>query len=118
MLKFIIDTQLPPRLARFLSDKGYDAIHTSFYPNGHLFNDQYIVQIALQEARIIITKDSDFLDHFLTKGAPPQVLLLKFGNIGNVELVDYIERELSRITAYFDQAAGLVVFSRTNLIHY
>lgn len=30
----------------------------------------------------------------------------------------YLERELSRIIAYFDQAAGLVVFSKTNLVHY
>ncbi|NUO03147.1 MAG: DUF5615 family PIN-like protein [Saprospiraceae bacterium] len=51
-------------------------MHTSFFPDGHLFNDRYIVQIALKEARIIITKDSDFLDHFLTKGAPHKFCFL------------------------------------------
>jgi hypothetical protein len=68
MLKFIVDTQLPPRLARFLSAKGHDAIHTSFFPDGHLFNDQYIVQIALQEAESSLLKTVIFLITFSPKG--------------------------------------------------
>jgi predicted nuclease of predicted toxin-antitoxin system len=35
MLKFIIDTQLPPKLASFLTEKGCDAVHTTSFPDGH-----------------------------------------------------------------------------------
>ena len=118
MLKFIVDTQLPPKLATFLSYKGFDAIHTTFFPNGHLLRDQEIRGIAIQENRIIVTKDSDFFDGYLTKGAPPQVLLLQFGNIKNDELIAFFEQECSPIEALFESGAELVLFDRTRLTVY
>lgn len=36
MLKFIVDTQLPPKLSELLTTLGFDAIHTTFFPAGHL----------------------------------------------------------------------------------
>lgn len=92
MLKFIVDTQLPPKLAKFLNVKGCDAIHTTFFPDGHLLQDKEIREIAIQENRIIVTKDNDFYDGYLAKGTPPQVLL-QFGNIKNDELIAYFEQE-------------------------
>ena len=32
MLKFIIDTQLPPKLAKYLRDKDLHTVHTTYYP--------------------------------------------------------------------------------------
>ena len=61
MLKFIIDTQLPPKLAKYLRDKDLPTVHTTYYPNGYLLDDRAIVEIAIRENRIIVTKDSDFL---------------------------------------------------------
>jgi predicted nuclease of predicted toxin-antitoxin system len=62
MVRFLVDTQLPPLLAAYLMSKGYDALHTTFFENGHLLKDAEISIIAKNENRIIITKDSDFLD--------------------------------------------------------
>ena len=67
MLKFIVDTQLPPSLVLKLLKAGLDAVHTTNDPNGHLMNDKKIRQIAVAEERIIITKDSDFYDYFILK---------------------------------------------------
>lgn len=69
MLKFIIDTQLPPSLALRLNEFGFDAIHTSYFKNGHLISDSGIRTIAIEENRIIITKDSDFFDYYILKWA-------------------------------------------------
>ncbi len=118
MLKFIVDTQLPPKLAKFLSDKNYDAIHTTFFPNGHLLQDKEIREIAIQENRIIVTKDNDFFDSYLTKGAPPLVLLLQFGNIKNDELIAYFQQEYSNIEELFDHGAELILFDKTQLTVY
>ncbi len=41
-MKYIIDTQLPPKLAVFFHDKGVDAIHTTHFPDGHLLKDKEI----------------------------------------------------------------------------
>lgn len=74
-LNFIFDTQLPPILAERLNEKGHDAIHATHFKNGHFLNDTQIREIATREERIVITKDKDFLDYFLIKGAPPNVLV-------------------------------------------
>ena len=76
MLKFIVDTQLPPRLTLLLASFGYDAIHTFTFKEGHLLSDREIIEIAISENRIIVRKDSDFLDNYLLNGQPPRVLLL------------------------------------------
>ncbi len=86
-MKFIVDTQLPHRLAKFLSEKGFDTIHTTFFPQGHLLDDNSIRKIAIAENRIIVSKDSDFFDYFLIKGTPPRILLLRFGNMSNNDLI-------------------------------
>lgn len=118
MLKFIIDTQLPPKLSKHLSKKGLDAIHTTFFPDGHLLKDAEIRVIALKEERVIITKDNDFFDSFLAKGAPPQVLLFQFGNIKNKELLDHLDRELANILALLEANADLIIFDQNQLTVY
>ena len=118
MEKFIIDTQLPPALARFLSQRGFDAIHTTYFPNGHLLADTEIVKIAIRENRIIVSKDSDFFDNFLLRGAPPQVLLLQFGNIKNRELLRYFDLDLQRIIEFFDADFDLVIFDQSKVVGY
>lgn len=118
MSRFIIDTQLPPRLARFLRDKSFVAYHTTNFPNGHLLNDEEIIKIAIRENRIIITKDSDFLDNFLLKGAPPKVLLLQFGNISNQNLIDYFEVEIANIVQFFENGTDFIAFDRSQISIY
>ncbi|GAB4415318.1 MAG: hypothetical protein OHK0039_23840 [Bacteroidia bacterium] len=79
-MKFIVDTQLPPRLATYLKEKGHGCIHTTHFEEGYLLGDEEIILIAQQEERAVITKDSDFSDYFMLRGAPPKVLLIEFGN--------------------------------------
>lgn len=55
-MRFIVDTQLPPRLAKFLKDKGFDTLHTTDFRDGHLLDDETIRKIAISENRIIISK--------------------------------------------------------------
>lgn len=118
MLKFIVDTQLPPALAKFLNTKGWDVVHTTYFPNGHLLKDEEIRKIAVSEGRIIITKDSDFFDLYIAKGIPPPVLLLQFGNIKNSDLTTYFEQEFGNIQLLFEGGAEVVLFDRHRLIAY
>ncbi len=84
MLRFIVDTQLPAALAVYLSGYDLDAIHTTFYPAGHLLKDREIREKAVAEDRIIITKDSDFFDYFFVKGAPPGYCFSKSATVVTV----------------------------------
>jgi predicted nuclease of predicted toxin-antitoxin system len=118
MLRFLIDTQLPPKLAEILNQRGCEAVHTTVYAEGPLMKDRSLIEIAVEEHRIIITKDSDFLDHFLLKGAPPKVLLLGIGNAKNRRLFDAFRANFTQIQHLFDEGANLVLFEETRLIGY
>lgn len=118
MVKFFVDTQLPPLLAKFFAEKQYDAIHTTDFPDGDLLQDAEIVRIAIAKNRIIVTKDSDFLDNFLLKGAPPKILLLKLGNTTNQDLLHVIDLYLQQIVTQFETQADVIMLNKTQLISY
>lgn len=49
-MRFLVDAQLPARLARFLNDAGHDALHTSELPDGNRTTDVRIADSADGEA--------------------------------------------------------------------
>jgi predicted nuclease of predicted toxin-antitoxin system len=118
MLKFLIDTQLPPLLAEFFRYKGFDAVHTTDYQDGHLFQDEEISQRAIAEERIIVTKDNDFLNIYLLGKYDIEVLILEVGNIRNKELLELISMQLDSIIDLFKQKNKLVILQENNLIAY
>ena len=118
MHKFIIDTQLPPRLAMFFKEQGFDAIHTTHFPDGHLLSDTEIRRIASQESRIVVTKDADFFDYYMVKGSPPAILMLSIGNVSNNELLALVQHNLTAIIEAFLNGSSLAVLSKTHLAVY
>lgn len=82
-MKFLVDAHLPQRLARLLQQLGHDVLHTLDLPEQNRTSDETLNQIALDDRRVIITKDSDFVDSFLLFRRPPKLLLVSTGNIGN-----------------------------------
>ncbi|WP_242057723.1 MULTISPECIES: DUF5615 family PIN-like protein [Nostoc] len=89
-MKFLVDAQLPVRLARFLKASGYDAIHTRDLPSQNATPDNEINVISIAEDRILITKDVDFVNSFLTIQQPYKLLLITTGNIKNSEWKHYL----------------------------
>ncbi|MBD2757008.1 DUF5615 family PIN-like protein [Spirosoma validum] len=118
MLKFIVDTQQPPMLATYLRWKGFDAIHTTHFPDGHLLQDIEIAKITLEESRIIVTKDADFPDSFFLKGAPPRVIHIQLGNIRNRELTAFLEARWTISQDLLMQDSGMVVLNQAQIISY
>ena len=119
MLKFIVDTQLPPSLSQKLILDGFDSIHTTSFENGHLMNDKTIRHIAVTENRIVITKDTDFLDYFILRGAPPQVLLIELGNISNSRLFAIFNSNIEQIKKLFEkEKVSLVLLQKNNAFAY
>jgi predicted nuclease of predicted toxin-antitoxin system len=94
-MKFIVDAQLPTRLAKFLQGEGYDTIHTSDLPQQNATPDSSINTLSIAQERIVITKDSDFVDSFLTIQQPYKLLLITTGNIRNSELEVLFAENLS-----------------------
>jgi predicted nuclease of predicted toxin-antitoxin system len=96
-VKFLVDAQLPVRLARFLTDAGHDVTHTSELPDGNRTTDSRIAGLADDEGRVVITKDRDFRDGHLLSGSPRRLLVVATGNITNAALLALFEVNLDAV---------------------
>ena len=114
-MKFLVDAQLPLRLARCLQDAGHDVLHTRELPNQNSTPDSTINQISLEQERIVITKDLDFLESFLIRQQPYKLLLVTTGNIKNSELEALFLNNLSQLVELLEQH-NYIELSRNALI--
>ena len=94
-MKFLVDAQLPVRLAKFLQANGYDTLHTRDLPQQNATSDSAINDISIEQGRVVITKDADFVDSFMTIQKPLKLLLVSTGNIRNSELEVIFKNNLS-----------------------
>jgi predicted nuclease of predicted toxin-antitoxin system len=117
-MKFLIDAQLPVRLARFLQTAGYDVIHTKDLPQQNSTSDNQINEISLQQERIVISKDSDFVNSFLTIQKPYKLLLISTGNISNSELEAIFVNQLSRLVDLFESHQYIELSRDAIIVHH
>jgi len=98
-MKFLVDAQLPKRLARWLIEAGHDAVHTLDLPLGNRTPDNEVIAVAMRELRVVVTKDDDFVRSFLVSSEPSALLLIATGNISNLELEKILRANMERIEA-------------------
>jgi predicted nuclease of predicted toxin-antitoxin system len=114
-VKFLVDAQLPRRMAARLKERGHDAVHTLDLIHGNHTTDKEINDISLRETRVVITKDSDFVDSLLVRGEPWKLLWVTTGNIRNETLEALFLSNLDRIVEALD-INDYVELSRTAVI--
>ncbi len=114
-MKFIVDAQLPRRLARWLQEKGFDAIHTLDLPARNRTNDDDINALSMAQNRVVISKDSDFYDRFFEKLEPHKLLFLTTGNIPNDDLIALFDKNFDQIVLALTHS-NVVELSRNRLI--
>jgi len=96
-VRFLIDAQLPVRLAVFLSSRGHDAVHVASLPGGYQTTDAAIASIADAEDRVVVSKDSDFRHSHLARGNPAHLLIIGVGNTSNNDLITLLDARLEQI---------------------
>lgn len=111
-MKFIVDAQLPRRLAAEILALGGDAVHTLDLPDRNATTDSAIIQLACERRAVVVSKDSDFVDRFLLKGEPPKLLFITTGNIPNNDLLSLIRSNWSTIQEMLEQG-DFIELSRT-----
>ena len=84
-MKFIVDAQLPPALARLLRESGCDAF--AVREIGLREANAEIWRYAIQQQAAIITKDEDFAERCLYSRDQPVIVWLRIGNTSNQELL-------------------------------
>jgi predicted nuclease of predicted toxin-antitoxin system len=101
-MKFLVDAHLPSRLCAMLARHGRDAMHTLDLPAKNATEDRIINQIALDDQRVIISKDTDFFYSHLLQDRPWKLVLVRTGNISAGDLCALFERNLPEIETALD----------------
>lgn len=114
-MRFVVDAQLPRRVAHMLRDLGHDAIHTLDLPDENRTADSVIVAIADRDGRVVITKDADFVNSFVLVHQPRKLPLASTGNITNAELLRLLVPNVDAIVEA-SASADFVELTRTSLV--
>ena len=104
-------------LADLLCRLGYDAIHTLDLPAKNTSTDHFIIQFATEENRIVVTKDSDFLDSFLLTRKPEKLILVRTGNIKNQLLLNLFAEHHERIRELIRQGNLVEITTQEIITH-
>jgi predicted nuclease of predicted toxin-antitoxin system len=103
-VNFLVDAQLPPRLAHFLRTAGHDVVHTSELPDANRTTDTEVARLADADDRVVVTKDRDFRSSHLLQSRPRRLLIVATANIRNDELIALFEQHLGAIVAALSEA--------------
>jgi len=116
-VKFIVDAQLPKSLSDYLNKKGFDSIHTLDLPDRNRSKDSQLVEISIKQDRIVITKDTDFLESYILNSLPPKLIIVKTGNIENKSLLNLFEKNINIIIDLISKN-NLVEISKTDIVEH
>ncbi|MCK9249534.1 MAG: DUF5615 family PIN-like protein [Solirubrobacteraceae bacterium] len=72
-MRFLVDAQLPPALARMLEARGHEAEHVVDITRGDA-PDRELWNYAVEHGAVLVTKDEDFSDRVLLLEPAPVVV--------------------------------------------
>lgn len=96
---------------------GHDTIHTLDLPDANRTTDAEINELSTRDLRVVITKDTDFVDSFLLFHRPYKLLLISTGNIANADLVELFVAQIQAITVAFESYEYLELTRTTLIFH-
>ena len=105
-MRFVVDAQLPPALARRLEILGHAAEHVVDRDMATA-PDSAIRDYAASVGAVIVTKDEDFVIRGVLTGGPA-VVWLRLGNTRRAALLARVERELPAIVAALERGETLI----------
>ena len=106
-MNFLVDVQLPPALARWIVSQGHAATHV-FDLGLQTADDPVIWERARNEHAVIISKDEDFVDHWLLSDRPVPLVWIRKGNCSNRALVAWLEPLWPDVVKRLEQGEQLI----------
>lgn len=96
-MKFLVDMPVSPQLAKWLNEKGHNAVHASDI-GLYKTKDKDILDEARKHERIIITADLDFPQLLaISRAKDPGIILFRGGNYNELEMLELLKRVLDNI---------------------
>ena len=106
-MRFLIDAQLPPALARWLEERGHEAEHVADL--GMLrASDQEIWRHAGATSAAVVTKDEDFVTLLSVRPNGAAVVWVRVGNTSRQALLRWFAGLLPDIEAALNAGEKLI----------
>ena len=106
-MRFIVDAQLPPALARMLVELGYEAQHVVDL-NFQAVDDSTIWDFAIEHNAVLLTKDEDFPHRFHQSTRTPVVVWLRVGNVSRRAMLNWFSPLLPQIIKLVGEGNRLI----------
>jgi predicted nuclease of predicted toxin-antitoxin system len=113
-VNFLVDVNLPPRLARWLKSRGHEAEHLADLHQLRA-TDTRVWNRGRRLRLVIVSKDNDFYDRSLLFGAPPQVLHVAVGNCSNARLFEILTSEWTDIETALSAGSKLISITQERI---
>ena len=95
-MRFLVDAQLPPALARWLVEQGHEAEHVHDMGLAGA-SDRTIWDEASKREAVIVTKDEDFASLRILRPEGPALVWVRLGNTTRRTLLGWFETLLPEI---------------------
>jgi predicted nuclease of predicted toxin-antitoxin system len=106
-MRFLIDAQLPPALARWLAAKGHEAEHVADCGLSAAA-DPAIWDYAARVGAVVVTKDEDFAQRKVLQRDGPKVVWIRLSNTRRRDLLVWFETVLPRALEALERGEALV----------
>lgn len=107
LVRFLVDAQLPPALARLLQEHGHQAEHVTEIGPANA-PDRDLWAFALEHQAVLVTKDEDFAAMVATGRAAPTVVWIRVGNTRRAALLAWFEPLIDQIVQMVDEGHRLI----------
>lgn len=106
-MRFLVDAQLPPGLARWLVAEGHEAAHVLDH-GLESADDGAVWRHAESVGAVILTKDEDFAARRIRANEGPAVVWIRVGNTHRRALLDWFRAALPDVLVALDRGDRLV----------
>lgn len=107
MTRFLVDAQLPPALARWLTDQGHEAVHVGDI-GMQAATDRAIWDYALASSSALVSKDEDFAQRKMLADGGPAVIWIRLPNTRRQDLLAWFGTMLPDIVAALSRGEDLI----------
>jgi len=106
-MRFLVDAQLPPALARWLDAAGHESQHVADLGLSDAA-DRTIWDYALRNGAAIVTKDEDFSQRKILEGDGPAVVWIRLRNTRKHELLAWFGQMLPQLIEALERGETLI----------
>jgi predicted nuclease of predicted toxin-antitoxin system len=106
-LKFLVDNQLPPTLASWLTSQGWEAKHVLEVGLDETA-DRTVWRYAAEHGMVVISKDPDFLYLERQTGVSVPFVWVRLGNCRKQPLLQAFESALPKIVSALEEGHRVV----------